>query len=152
MTIADKLASMNITLPPAPKSVGAYVPTVIVGGLIYTSGQLPMRDGQLLATGRVPTEVTVPLATQAARQAALNALSAIAEAVGGLDNVARIIRVNVFVNSADGFADQAKVANGASELLIEIFGQAGLHTRCAVGAAELPLNAPVEVDIVAQLK
>jgi enamine deaminase RidA (YjgF/YER057c/UK114 family) len=109
---------------------------------------LPSKDGKLIATGKVPTEVPLEQAQAAARQAALNALAAAKSLLGSLEEVARVVRVNVFVNSAAGFTDQPKVANGASELLTEIFGDRGRHTRCAVGAAELPLNAPVELDMV----
>jgi len=118
------------------------------GRLVFTAGQLPSKDGKLIATGKVPTEVPLEQAQAAARQAALNALAAAKSLLGSLDKVARVVRVNVFVNSAEGFSDQPKVANGASELLTEIFGDRGRHTRCAVGAAELPLNAPVELDMV----
>jgi len=152
MTVADCLKRLGLTLPAAPKPVGAYVPAVRTGKLIFTSGQLPVRDGRLTAAGKVPVDVPVPAAAEAARQAVLNALAVIDAHAGGLDNVARIVRLNVFVASALGFADQAKVANGASELLVELFGDAGRHTRCAIGAAELPLNAPVELDLIVELK
>jgi len=152
MTIEARLGELGIVLPPAPAPVGAYVPAVRTGTLVYTSGQIPLRDGHLIAAGKVPTEVSVEAAADAARQAALNALAVLDAEVGGLDNIARIVRVNVFVASAPGFTGQATVANGASELLAAVFGDAGRHTRCASGAAELPLNAPVELDIIAEVK
>jgi len=151
MDIEGRLAELNITLPAPPSPVGAYVPAVCSGKLVMTSGQLPTRDGELLAAGKVPTDLTVEQAAAAARQAALNALAALAGAAGGLESVARICRVNVYVASAPGFTDQAVVANGASELLVDLLGDAGRHTRCAIGVAALPLNAPVELDIVAEL-
>ena len=152
MTIEARLAELNIVLPPAPAPVGAYVPAVRAGAMVYTSGQIPFRDGQLIAAGKVPTEVSLEAAAAAARQAALNALAVLNAEIGGLDNIARIVRGNVFVASTPGFTDQAKVANGASELLADVFGDAGRHTRCAIGAAELPLNATVELDIIAEVK
>jgi len=148
MNVEARLKAMGIELPAAAAPVGAYVPAVRAGDLIFTAGQLPMMDGKLLTAGKVPTDVPLDAAQAAARQACLNALAAVRAEVGSLDAVARVVRLNVFVNSAPGFTEQAKVANGASELLAEIFGAAGKHTRCAIGAAELPLNAPVELDMI----
>jgi len=147
MSVESKLKEMGIHLPEAPAPVGAYVPAVRAAGLVFTAGQLPFRDGKLIAAGEVPTDVSLEAAQAAARQACLNALAAVRAELGSLDAVVCVVRLNVFVNSAGGFTDQAKVANGASELLAEIFGPAGRHTRCAIGAAELPLNAPVELDL-----
>ena len=151
MTPEQKLRELNIDLPAPARPVGAYVPSVRTGSLIFTAGQLPLADGKLTAEGKVPTDVPLPAAQAAARTAALNALSAVRVEAGSLDAVTRIVRLNVFVNSAAGFTDQAQVANGASELLQEIFGDAGRHTRCAIGAAELPLNAPVELDLIVEI-
>jgi len=148
MTIEARLKELGLELPAPAVPVGAYVAAVRSGQLLFTAGQLPTRDGKLIAAGKIPTEVSLEQAQAAARQAALNALSAAKSVLGSLDKVARIVRVNVFVNSAADFTDQAKVANGASELLVEVFGDAGRHTRCAIGAAQLPLNAAVEVDLV----
>jgi enamine deaminase RidA (YjgF/YER057c/UK114 family) len=148
MTPEQKLRELALELPAPARPVGKYVPAVRAGQLVFTSGQIPTKDGKLIAAGKVPTEVSLEQAQAAARQAALNAVAAVRGELGTLDAVARIVRMNVYVNSAPGFTDQAKVANGASELLLEIFGDAGKHTRCAVGAAELPLNAPVELDLV----
>ncbi len=147
-----KIAELGLDLPPAPKPVGSYVAAVRTDNTIYTAGQLPMKDGELSAAGKVPTNVSLEAAQTAARQAALNALAAIAGEAGELSAVRRVVRVNVFVNSAAGFTDQAKVANGASDFLAEVFGKIGRHTRCAIGAAELPLNAAVELDMVVEVE
>jgi enamine deaminase RidA (YjgF/YER057c/UK114 family) len=149
MTFSDNLAALGIALPAAPAPVGSYVAAVRSQGLVFTSGQLPFKDGKLIAVGKVPVEVPVELAQAAAGAALLNALAAI-NAVVPIDNVKQVVRLNVFVNSAAGFTDQAKVANGASDLLVKILGPAGRHTRCAIGAAELPLNAAVELDLVVE--
>jgi len=151
-TATQKLRELGLELPPCPTPVGAYVPAVRTGELVFTAGQLPFKDGKLIATGKVPTEAPVDVAQAAARQAVLNALSAACGVIGSLDNVVRVVRLSVFVNSAAGFTDQAKVANGASELLAAIFGEAGRHARCAIGAAELPLNAAVELDLVVEVR
>ena len=152
MTPEDKLKELGHTLPPAPAPVGSYVPFIRVGSLVMTSGQLPMREGKLVSTGKVGGNLSIEQAAEAARVAVVNALSQLAAAAGGLSSVQRIVRLGVFVNSADGFTDQAKVANGASDLLVAVFGDAGRHVRAAVGANELPLNAPVEIELTAELK
>lgn len=152
MSAETRLKELGIDLPAPVKPLGAYVPAVRTGQLVFTSGQVPLKGETLVAAGKVPTDVTVEQAQGAARVAVLNALSAVRAEVGSLDAVARIVRMNVFVNSAPGFTSQALVANGASELLGEIFGEAGRHTRCAIGAAELPRNAPVEIDLVVELR
>ena len=158
MTPLQRLAELGLELPEPAKPVGAYVPAVRSGNLIFTSGQIPMRKGELIAQGKVPTDVPQDVAEAAAIQAVLNALAAVRQALGDgetpgeLERVTRVVRMNLFVNSAAGFTDQAKIANAASELLIALFGEAGRHTRCALGAAELPLNAPVELDLVVEVK
>jgi enamine deaminase RidA (YjgF/YER057c/UK114 family) len=152
MNLEQRLKELRIELPPAPKPVGAYVAGVRSGNLIFTSGQLPFRDGKLIATGKVSTHVPLAVAQDCARQAALNALAVVCSLTGSLDAVVRVVRVNGFVNSAPGFTDQAAVVNGASQLLTDIFGEPGKHTRCAIGAAELPLNAPVEIDLVVEVR
>lgn len=151
MSIETRLTELGIDLPSPAKPVGTYVAAVRTGDLVFTAGQLPLKDGRLIATGNVPSDVDVAAAQAGARQAALNALAAIKAEVGSLDAVRRIVRVNCFVNSEAGFTDQAKVANGASEVLKDIFGAAGVHTRCAIGAAELPLNAAVELDLIVEV-
>ena len=152
MTILEKIRELGLELPAIAAPVGAYVPAIRTGNLIFTSGQLPLKGGTLMSLGKVPSQVPLEAAQQAARQAALNALAAAATLAGSPDKITRIVRLNVFVNSAPGFHEQAKVANGASDLLLQIFGDAGKHTRCAIGAAELPLNAPVELDLVVEVQ
>ena len=152
MTPEENLAALGLALPPAPKPVGTYVPAVRTGRLIFVSGQLPMKDGQLMATGHVGAEVSLEAAQGCARQAALNALAVVAAEAGGLSAVTRIVRLTVHVASAPGFRDQAKVLNAASELLGQIFGDIGRHSRAALGAAELPLGAPVELEMIVEVR
>jgi enamine deaminase RidA (YjgF/YER057c/UK114 family) len=149
--IEQRLAELGVELPAPASPVGAYVPAVRSGQLVFTSGQLPMVGGKLLASGKVGQDCSLEQAQACARQAALNALAAVRSVTGSLDVVTRIVRLNVFVNSGPDFTDQAKVANAASELIAEVFGPLGQHTRCALGAAQLPLNSPVELDIVAEV-
>jgi enamine deaminase RidA (YjgF/YER057c/UK114 family) len=144
-----RLRQLNLTLPPVTKPVGAYVPALRHASTLLLSGQIPLRDGQLAYTGKVggPTGCTLEDAQAAARLCTLNALAVAADAAGGLDNLSRVLKLVVYVASSAGFTDQHKVANGASELLAEVFDDAGKHARAAVGVAELPLNATVEVDV-----
>ena len=151
MKPSEKIESMGMTLPPVAAPVGAYVPAVRYGNIVVTSGQLPVVDGKLTCTGKVGADVTIERAAEAASAAVMNALAAAAQAAGGIDAIGQIIRVGAFVNSAPGFTDQAKVANGASDLLSEIFSQAGKHARAAVGVSELPLNASVEIELMVHL-
>ena len=152
-SVQQRLLDAGVALPPAPKPVAAYVPSVRAGDLVFVSGQIPLRDGALTATGPVPSEVTVEAATAAARQCVINALAVLADALDGdLDQVRRIVRLGVFVASDTGFKGQPTVANGASELLLEVFGEAGRHARAAVGSVGLPLGATVEVEMVALVK
>ena len=143
---------LGFDIPEPARPIGAYVPAVRSGNLVFTAGQIPAKGGKLILTGKVPTDVSLEQAQAAAREALLNALGALRGEIGSLDRVVRIVRLNVFVNSAPGFTDQARVANAASELLEQIFGDAGPHTRCAVGAAELPLNSPIELDLIAEVE
>ena len=152
MTPSERLASLNLELPAVVTPVGSYLPALKVGNEVYTSGQLPMADGRLTCAGKVGSEVTVVDAAAAAELAALNAVAAAAAAAGGIDRIEQIVRVGVFVNSAPGFTDQPKVANGGSNLLAKVFGEAGKHARSAVGVAELPLNAAVELEMIARVK
>lgn len=152
MSITQKLEQMGLRLPPVPSPVGAYVPAIRSGHLIFTAGQLPIRDGKLTSEGKVPEQVSLNEARDAARQAALNALAAAAEVAGGIENLHRMVRMKVFVSSQDGFHDQAEVANGASEFLGRLFGDQGVHARCAVGVASLPKNSPVEIDLVCETR
>jgi enamine deaminase RidA (YjgF/YER057c/UK114 family) len=149
---AERLAALGLTLPPVAAPVAAYVPAVRTGMYVYTSGQLPTVDGKLPAVGKVGDEVSAQDAAGMARTCALNALAAAASAVGGLAGIRRIVKVTGFVASAPGFGGQAQVINGASELLIEVFGEDGKHARSAIGVAELPLNAPVEVELIAEAR
>ena len=144
--VADRLAALGLTLPQVPAPVAAYVPAVRHGDTVMTSGQLPMVDGALVATGKVGAEITPEQAKDLARTCALNALAAVASQVDSLDDV-RVLKVVGFVASAEGFTGQPGVVNGASELLGEVLGERGVHARSAVGVAELPLGAPVEVEI-----
>jgi enamine deaminase RidA (YjgF/YER057c/UK114 family) len=148
---AERLAELGLTLPPVAAPVAAYVPAVRSGDFVYTSGQLPTVDGKLPAVGKVGGEVSATDAAGLARTCALNALAAAASAAGGLDQIRRIVKVTGFVASAAGFSGQPQVINGASELFIEVFGEDGRHARSAVGVAELPLNAPVEVELIAEV-
>ena len=155
MSVADRLAELGLTLPPVATPVAAYVPAVRHGDLVHTSGQLPMVDGALALTGKVGESagsVTPEQAKDAARTCALNALAAVAAEVGGLEQVVRVVKVTGFVASEPSFTGQPGVVNGASELLGEIFGDAGRHARSAVGVAALPLDAPVEVEIVVAVR
>ena len=148
----DALTRMGLTLPPAPKPVAAYVPAVRTGNLIFVSGQLPMSAGALMATGPVPSKVSIEDAQKAARQCALNALAVVADQLGGdLSKVKRVVRLGVFVQSDDRFVGQPKVANGASEFMMEVFGEAGRHARAAVGTNALPLDACVEVEVLIEV-
>jgi enamine deaminase RidA (YjgF/YER057c/UK114 family) len=146
-----RLAELGIRLPPVAAPVAAYVPAVRSGNLVFTSGQLPFVDGGLRRTGKVGGSVDPEEAAADAKLCTLNALAAVDELVG-LDSVARVVRVVGYVASAEGFSGQPRVVNGASELLGKVFGEAGRHARSAVGVAELPLNAPVEVELTVELR
>ena len=152
MSIKEKLAELGLTLPVAAAPVAAYVPAVKTGNLVFTAGQLPIVDGKVVITGKVGAEVTPERAKEMAQICALNALAAIS-LVADIDQIERVVRVGGFVNGVRGFVAIPQVINGASELLIKLFGEVnGKHARTAIGVAELPLNAPVEVEIVVQLK
>lgn len=152
-TVAERLSALGLVLPPPPKPVASYVPSVRSGSLVFVSGQLPFKDGALLATGPVPGTTSVDAARKAAEQCVLNALSVLAAELGGdLDRVRRIVRVGAFVCSDVGFTEQPKVANGASDLLQQIFGERGRHARAAVGSIALPLGASVEVELCAEVE
>lgn len=145
-----RLAELGLALPAVPKPVAAYLPAVKSRGLIYTAGQLPFVDGVLPATGKVGAEVTGEQAAGLARTAALNAIAAAASVVDGIDQLARVVKLTVFVASAPSFTGQPAVANGASGLLQEVFGDSGQHARSAVGVAVLPLDAPVELELIVE--
>jgi enamine deaminase RidA (YjgF/YER057c/UK114 family) len=147
----ERLAALGLRLPEVVPPVAAYVPAVRSGSTVYTAGQLPVVEGKLVATGKVGAEVGAAEAAVLARTCALNALAAAASVAGGLAGIRRIVKVTGFVASAPDFTGQAQVVNGASELLLEIFGEAGRHARSAVGMAVLPLDAPVEVELIAEV-
>lgn len=151
MSAEAKLLELGITLPEAPKPVAAYVPFARSGDLVFTSGQICMENGQLKYKGKVGSELPPEEGYQAARLCAINTLAVLKSAIGSLDKVAQIVKVTVFVNSANGFSAQPAVANGASELYQAVFGEAGRHARSAVGVAELPLDTAVEVEVIARV-
>lgn len=142
---------LGYDLPEAAKPLAAYVPAQKFGNLVFTSGQLPTKDGKLFAVGKVGKEVSEETAFESARISAVNCLSAIKGIVGSLDKIDQIIKLVVFVNSETGFTAQPKVANGASEFLVNVFGDKGKHARSAVGVSELPLNAPVEIEMIVKI-
>ena len=148
MTYEEKLASLGLELPEAPKPVATYVPAVRTGNLLFLSGVLPMRNGQLAFTGKLGRDLTVPEGIEAAKVAILNALAIAKQELGSLDRITRVVKVVGHVASADGFAEQPQVLNGASDLLVAIFGEAGRHARVATGAAELPRGAAVEIEVI----
>lgn len=147
---SERLAALGLELPAVAVPLAAYVPATLSTGLVFTSGQLPTVAGQLVARGKVGAEVSLADAVAAARVAALNAMAAAASVTGGLDRIARVVKVTVFVASTPDFSGQPQVANGASELLGEVFGDAGVHVRSAVGVTVLPLDAPVEVELTVE--
>lgn len=149
MTLPSRrLADLGLSLPAVVPPLAAYVPAVRFEDLVYTAGQLPLVNGSLLAAGKVGAEVSVEEAVDCAQVAALNGLAAVADLAGELDAISRIVKATVYVASAAGFTDQPLIANGASQLLGDVFGQAGRHARSAVGVAVLPLDAPVELELV----
>lgn len=152
MAVADRLAELGLVLPRVAAPAGAYVPAVATGELVFTAGQLPFIDGALARTGVLGEDVSVEEAADLAATAALNALAAVADLLDGLDRVVRIVKVTGFVASAPGFTQQPAVINGASKVLVDVFGEHGRHARSAVGVAALPLGSPVEVELVAQFR
>jgi enamine deaminase RidA (YjgF/YER057c/UK114 family) len=147
-----RLSQLGLVLPEPTKPVAAYIPTKRTGSLLFVSGQIPMKAGKLLGEGPVPSRVSPELARECARQCILNALAAAKAALGSLDAIRQVVRVGVFVCSDPGFTAQPQVANGASELLVEIFGEAGRHARAAVGSVALPLGAAVEVEVLFEVE
>ena len=149
--IEERLAELGIELPPAPQPVASYIPVKVVGDLAWVAAQVPMQDGAVTVAGSVGADVTTEEANAGARRCAIQALAALRAALGTLDRVKGVVKVDVFVASASGFTEQPTVANGASDLLVEVFGDEGRHARAAVGVAELPLGAAVEVGLLVQL-
>lgn len=150
--IDQKINDLGYELSGAPAPLAEYIPAIQSGQIIFTAGQIPMEKGSLKYSGKVGKDLTIDEAKKAAELCAVNGLRVIKNLIGDLDKIERVIKVTVFVNSSDGFTDQPKVANGASKLLFEIFGEKGRHVRSAVGVNELPINAAVEVELMVQLK
>jgi enamine deaminase RidA (YjgF/YER057c/UK114 family) len=149
--VEDRLKELGYELPSVPNPAGSYVPATRAGFLLFTAGQLPFKEGQIRYTGKVDKDVSVEEAKEAARLCALNALAAVEAEAGSLENVRRVVKVAGYVASAAGFNRQPEVINGASDFLGEVFGERGAHARSAVGVAELPLDAPVEVELIVEL-
>lgn len=152
MSFERTLAELGFILPAPPKPVSTYIPAVLAGELLFLSGVIPFRDGTLAFEGKLGRELTVEQGYEAARVTLLNALAIVRHELGTLDRVKKIVRLTGHVASADGFVQQPAVINGASDLLVKIFGEAGTHARVALGAAELPLNAPIEIELIVQVK
>ena len=151
MTIAEKLSELGLTLPPPPKPLATYIPACQAGNLLFVSGVLPFREGKLSMTGKLGHNLTVEQGYQAARLALLNALAIIQKELGTFDRVQKIVRMTGHVASATGFVEQPAVINGASDLLVTLFEDRGRHARLALGAAELPLHAPIELELIVQV-
>ncbi len=151
MSIEQRLKELRLALPAPPKPVANYVPVVRVGDLLFLSGVLPSRDGQLIMIGKLGENLSIEQGMEAARVAVLNGLSIIQDEAGSLDRVRRVVKMVGHIASAPGFTDQPQVLNGASDLLVSVFGDAGRHARVAVGAAELPRQAPVEIELIVQI-
>ncbi|MEO9306979.1 Endoribonuclease L-PSP [Nitrosotalea sinensis] len=149
--IEQKLKSLGIILSTPPKPAGSYIPVVRTGNLVFVSGQIPVKDGQVEYKGQVPTTTSIEDAQKAAKLCIINVLSQLNSELGTLDNISKIVRVSGFVNSSPEFYEHPKIINAASDLLVEIFGEKGKHTRIAVGVASLPLNSAVEIDLVAEI-
>jgi enamine deaminase RidA (YjgF/YER057c/UK114 family) len=152
MSLSEQLRRLNITLPPVSGPYGAYIPAKRVGNLIYIAGQVPMRDGQVTATGKVPSQCSIDDALKAARLCAINCVAAVQSIPGGIDQLVGVARVGVYVNSDSTFTDQPRIGNAASELFVELFGEAGRHARSAIGVNTLPRDAAVEVDVIFEAK
>ena len=151
MTIDERLKELGISLSDAPKPMGSYVPCVQSGNLLFLSGVLPLRNGHLIKTGRVGEALSLDEAREASRQVIINTLSLLKSHLGSLDKI-RCVKLNGYVASAESFTDQPKVLNAASELLFDIFGEAGRHARAAIGVYSLPLNSPIEIDFIFEIK
>ncbi len=150
--IEERIKELGFELPEAPKPLAAYVPAIAVNDLVFTAGQLPSVKGELKYKGKVGKDLTEQQGSSAAEVSALNCLGAIKSVIGNLDKIEQVVKLTVFVNSAEGFTAQPKVANGASELIGKIFGEKGKHARSAVGVSELPVNAPVEIEMIVLVK
>ena len=149
--IDEKLALLNITLPIPPKPAGSYVPVVTTGKILFVSGQIPIKDGKVAYLGKVSKDISLEEAQAAAKLCIINALAQIKNEIGSLDKISKFVRVSGFVNSTPDFTDQPKVINAASDLIFEIFGAKGQHSRIAIGVASLPLNSCVEIDVIVEI-
>jgi enamine deaminase RidA (YjgF/YER057c/UK114 family) len=149
--IEERLVALDIILPTPPKPAGSYIPVVKTGNLLFVSGQIPMKEGKVVFQGKVPNNTSIEDAQKAAKLCIINALAQIKAELGTLDKISRIVKVSGFVNSSQDFAEQPKIINVASDLLFEIFGDNGKHSRIAVGVASLPLNSTVEIDLIAEI-
>ena len=149
--IKEKLDTLGIKLPTPPKPAGSYIPVVRTGNLVFVSGQIPIKDGKILYSGKVTKDLSIQDAQKGARLCAINALAQLKSEFGNLENISKIVRVSGFVNSPPEFTEQPKVINGASDLLFEIFEEKGPHTRIAVGVSSLPLNSAVEIDLLVEI-
>ena len=147
----EKIKQMGVTIPEAAKPLAAYITAIQIDNLVMTSGQIPIISGIVKYTGKLGSDISEEKGKEAAKLCAMNCLGAIKSVIGSLDKIKRIVKLTVFVNSATGFTDQPKVANGASEFIVEIFGDAGKHVRSAVGVSELPLNSAVEIEMIVEV-
>ena len=152
MSVEQRLRELGIELPAVAAPAGPYVPAVISGNLVFTAGQIPLVDGKLMAEGKVGAEISPELGREIARRCALNAIAAVKSVIGDLNRVKKVVKVVGFVASVPEFTGQPGVLNGASELLEQVFGEVGIHARSAVGVAALPLNAPVEVELIVEFE
>ncbi len=152
MNYESKISEMGFSLPEAPTPLAAYVAGIKSGNLVFTAGQVPLKDGKIAFQGKLGKEITVEDGQKAAQISCLNCLSVVKKQIGDLQKVKQILKVTVFVASSEGFTDQPKVANGASEMLVEIFGEKGKHVRSAVGVSELPLNSAVEIEMIVEFE
>jgi enamine deaminase RidA (YjgF/YER057c/UK114 family) len=151
MTIAENLQRLGVTLPPAPRPVGSYVPACQAGDLVFVSGVLPFQEGKILQPGKVGRDLSIEEGKTNARIAVINALAILQQELGDLSRITRVVRLTGHVASAEGFGDQPAVINGASDFLVEVFGEKGRHARLALGAFELPLHAPIELELIVQV-
>lgn len=149
--IEEKLSSLGITLPSPPAPAGSYVPVVVAGNLAFVAGQIPLEAGQVKFKGKVGKDVPIEAGQEAARLCTVNALAQLKAALGSLDRIKRVVKVTGFVNCEPSFADQPKVVNGASDLLVQVFGEKGKHVRAAVGVASLPMQSAVEVEFIVEI-
>jgi enamine deaminase RidA (YjgF/YER057c/UK114 family) len=151
VSVEERLAELGVELPAASAPVASYIPVVVSGSLAFVAGQVPLSEGKLLVSGKLGAELDVDAGAEAARRCAVQALSVLKAELGSLERIRRIVKLTVFVASAPGFTDQPQVANGASDLLGDVFGDMGRHARSAVGVVELPLGTPVEVEVIAEI-